>query len=62
MAPAEIHVEFATDNDVDAAVDSALADVGVTLDQLRKQAQISRFTSERARSAWFVISPFVANA
>jgi hypothetical protein len=62
MTPAEIHVEFATERDVAAAVGSALSNAGVTLDQLRQQAQDSRFTSERARSAWFVISPFVAHA
>jgi hypothetical protein len=62
MTPSEVHVEFATDKDVAEAVGSALASAGVTLDQLRRQARESRFSSESARSAWFVISPFVAHA
>ena len=62
MTPAEIHVEYASDKDVAEAVDCALVGAGVTLEQIRHQAQVGRFTSDRARSAWFVISPFVVHA
>ncbi|MFZ2057432.1 MAG: hypothetical protein WAV54_08510 [Acidimicrobiales bacterium] len=62
MTPAEVHVEYASDEDVAEAVDCALVGAGVTLDQLRQQARESRFSSERARATWFVISPFVAHA
>jgi hypothetical protein len=65
MTPEEvaaIEVQFASEEDVTEAVGSALTRAGLTLEQLREQARQSRFSSERARTAWFVISPFVARA
>jgi hypothetical protein len=53
-------IEFADDGEMAAAVTSTLAAAGVTLDDLRQQAGRSQFVSERARRAWFVVSPFVA--
>jgi hypothetical protein len=62
MTPEPIDVQFASNEDIDEAVGRALTAAGVTLDQLREQARASRFTSERARTTWFVISPFVAHS
>lgn len=52
-------VEFASDDDVRAGVERALADLGLTYDELEAQAQEGRFVSERARLTWFMISPDV---
>jgi hypothetical protein len=62
MTPAElaVDVQVADDEDVRVAVQNALRGAGVTLEDLRQQAAASNFVSERARLAWFMISP-VAN-
>jgi hypothetical protein len=62
MGSAPAVVERANKADVKAAVQHALDDAGVTLEELRSQAKESRFTSERARMAWFAVSAFVAKA
>jgi hypothetical protein len=62
MTPQVAEVEIADESDVRAAVKRALDEAGVSLDELRRQAKESRFQSESARLAWFVISPFVADA
>jgi hypothetical protein len=59
MTPQVAEVEIATDADVDAAIRRALDEAGVTFEELREQARVSRFSSERARRAWFVVSSFV---
>jgi hypothetical protein len=61
-ATTDTHVESATDEDVQAAVARALESAGVSLEELRAQAEASRFSSDAARLAWFVISPFVGRA
>jgi hypothetical protein len=63
MTPSEaaVEVQIASDDDIDVAIGRALSSAGATLEQLRDQARRSRFASERARTAWFVISPLVAN-
>jgi len=43
------------------AVAATLAAAGVSVEELRRQAAASRFVSERARRAWFVVSPFLAS-
>jgi len=43
------------------AVAATLAAAGVSVEDLRRQAGASRFVSERARRAWFVVSPFLAS-
>jgi hypothetical protein len=53
-------VEVADEQDVNVAISRALERAGVSLDELRQQAMGSHFSSERARMAWFMISPFVA--
>lgn len=52
-------VEFASDDDVRAGVERALADLGLTYEQLEAQARAGEFSSERARLTWFMISPDV---
>jgi hypothetical protein len=47
---------------VDVAVRRALEGAHISLEELRNQAAHSRFSSERARMAWFVISRFVEPA
>lgn len=57
MTPTEMltKVEVVDDDDVRAAVSAALAQAGVTLEELRRQAAAGEFSSERARIAWFMI-------
>lgn len=50
-------VEVATEQDILAAARRTLRRAGVTVDELREQAREGRFSSERARLAWFMISP-----
>lgn len=57
-----VTVESADDAEIEEAVRATIAVAGVTLDDLRRQAAESRFVSERARRAWFVVSPFLASA
>ena len=54
-------VECADDSEMQDAVAATLAAAGVTVEELRQQAVESRFVSERARRAWFVVSPFLAS-
>lgn len=58
MSPAEAatKVELANDADLQAAARAALRRAGVTREELERQAAESRFSSERARQAWFVVS------
>jgi hypothetical protein len=58
MSPAErsVVVEEATEADLREAIQNALVAARVTLDELREQARTSRFSSEEARYAWFVVS------
>jgi len=53
-------VESADDSEVQQAVAATLAAAGVTV-ELRQQAAESRFVSERARRARFVVSPFLSS-
>lgn len=52
-------VEFASDDDVRAGVERALAELGLTYEELAAQAKEGKFSSERARLTWFMISPDV---
>ncbi|MCL4414041.1 MAG: hypothetical protein M1522_04720 [Actinobacteria bacterium] len=60
-SPAPVIIEEATDAEMQAAVAATLAAAGVTAEELRCQAAAGRFVSERARRAWFVVSPFLAS-
>jgi hypothetical protein len=55
-------IEPADDADMQQAVAATLAAVGVGVDELRRQAAEGRFVSERARRAWFVVSPFLVSS
>lgn len=61
MTPAAQAIEVIelTDDDLRNAVQSALDSAGVTLEQLQDQARRSRFETEEARLAWFVVSSIV---
>jgi hypothetical protein len=50
-------VQLASDKEVLAAARRALHRTGFTIDQLRAQAEESRFQSEEARRVWFVVGP-----
>lgn len=52
-------VEIASDDDVRAGVTRALAELGLTYNELEAQAREGSFSSERARLTWFMISPDV---
>ena len=54
-------IESADDADMQQAVAATLAAAGVGVEELRRQAAESRFVSERARRAWFVVSPFLVS-
>ena len=56
---AAVVVEYATDEDIEVAVQSALESAGVSAEELKAQARSGRFSSENARLAWFAISPFI---
>ncbi len=50
-------VEIITDDDVRRSVTEALASLGLSFDELERQAAQGRFTSERARLVWLAIQP-----
>lgn len=56
---AAVVVEYATDEDIEIAVRSALESAGVSAEELKGEARSGRFSSENARLAWFAISPFI---
>lgn len=58
---APLVIESVTDAEMQAAVAATLAAAGVSPEELRCQAAAGRFVSERARRAWFVVSPFLAS-
>lgn len=54
---AAVPVDAATDADIAAFTERALADLGLTYDELAAQAHTSSFVSEHARRLWFAIKP-----
>jgi hypothetical protein len=58
-AQASVDVHVATDDDLRAAIRDVLDSANVGLDELRAQARASRFSSEEARVAWFMIAGLV---
>ena len=48
-------VEIATRDDVQRFVTEALASLGLSFDELERQAQLGRFDSDRARLVWMAI-------
>jgi hypothetical protein len=52
-------VEIASSEDVRRFVEQALASLGMSLEELRRQAAQGRFASDRARLVWMAIHPVV---
>lgn len=54
-------IESIDDVEMQQAVAATLAAAGLSFEDLRRQAATSHFVSERARRAWFVVSPLLAS-
>lgn len=52
-----VRVDVATAEEIGQAIARDLQRVGLTYDELRRQAEDDEFTSEQARRLWFMISP-----
>lgn len=50
-------VEVASGDEIDAAIARELADLGLSYDELRDQADRDDFVSDEAERVWFMISP-----
>jgi hypothetical protein len=59
MTPQQ-EVDIVTEQEIAEAVRRALDTLGLTMDDLKKQAQTGRFQSERARLTWFAIRDIAA--
>lgn len=59
MTAAQLEADFdvLTPQEVDQAVTTTLAKLGMTFDELEAEAQRGEFRSEQARLTWFMISP-----
>ena len=55
MTTTDLH-KINTEADLDAIVESVLQDAEVEFDDLRRQAALGRFDSEKLRRTWFVIA------
>ncbi len=55
MTTTDLH-RINSETDLDAVVESVLQDAGVKYDDLRRQAVLGRFESEKLRRTWFVIA------
>lgn len=53
-------VEIASSEDVRRSVERALASIGMSLDELKRQAAQGRFSSNRARLVWMAIHTVVS--
>jgi hypothetical protein len=47
----------ATAEEIDTAIKRTLDETGLSFTELKSQAASGRFTSDRARRAWFVVAP-----
>jgi len=54
-----VDVEYADDDDIEIAVARYLEYAEITADELKAEAKTGRFRSEKARAAWFSISPYI---
>ena len=54
--PLDVYVEVASSEDVQRAVRRSLDELGLTYEQLERQARRGRFQSNRARLVWMAIS------
>jgi hypothetical protein len=55
----DVVVYVASDEDIKIAVARALDDAEITAEELKAEAIAGRFRSEKARLAWFSISPYI---
>ena len=55
----DIQLELLDESDVREAIDNALDAAACTWEELQRQAESGRFSSEVARRAWFVVSSLV---
>ena len=51
----ESEVYHITDQELDVLIEATLHDAGVELEELRRQARLGRFDSERLRRTWFSV-------
>jgi glutamate/tyrosine decarboxylase-like PLP-dependent enzyme len=56
------NVEIASSEEVHRSVERALASLGMSLDELRRQAAQGRFSSNRARLVWMAIHAVVSTS
>ncbi len=59
MTPQQ-EVDIVTEEEIAEAVKRALDTLGLTIDDLKAQAQNGQFQSERARLTWFAIRDLAA--
>lgn len=52
----EAEVYHITEEELDVLIEVTLQDAGVELEELRRQARLGRFESEKLRRTWFVVS------
>jgi len=52
----EAEVYHITEEELDVLIEETLEDAGVELEELRRQAQLGRFESEKLRRTWFSIA------
>ena len=51
----ETEVHHITDEELDVLIETTLQDAGVELEELRRQAHLGRFESEKLRRTWFSV-------
>ena len=51
----ESEVYHITDEELDVLIEAALQDAGIGLEELRRQAQLGRFESDKLRRTWFSV-------
>ena len=51
----EAEVYHITEEELDVLIEETLRDAGVELEELRRQAQLGRFQSEKLRRTWFSV-------
>jgi hypothetical protein len=56
MSPEDVEVHYLTEEDLHDALQHALGEAGMTLDELKAEAKSGVFSSETARWSWFTVS------
>ncbi|MXW43073.1 MAG: hypothetical protein F4138_05845 [Acidimicrobiia bacterium] len=55
MTTTDLH-RITSEEELDAVIEKVLQDAGVEYEDLRRQAALGRFKSEKLRRTWFVIA------